>query len=300
MNKLIYLLILILISASAFSCQTEKSNDNDLGLVALAVIANGSAVTSIPFELVSGTDAFSCNQAISGSGSTQLQLRDARFFVHDVKLVKADGSTTDFILSTDDTWQNGTVALLDFENRTGQCTVGTTDTNKTLRGYAAPGLYVGVEFKVGVPTAQNKLLNTTGGAPLNTTGMYWSWTTGYKFMKFEWRALEGAGSTNQFHTGGVSCTGGNGNDITCAYPNIPTVRITRSNNAIWSATENPIYINIQELVKNTNSNLSNGGASYTCMAGNTTASCKSILNSIGINETDGKTLSTQSAFSIKN
>ncbi|MDZ4724631.1 MAG: metallo-mystery pair system four-Cys motif protein [Leptospira sp.] len=305
MKKLSFLIIAICI-LHLFACQPEKKDDSNTALALAAVIASGNAVTSIPFVLVAGTDtSFACNKTVTShsekhiSESMNFSIRDARFFVYDVKLVRADGTTSDFTLTPDNTFQSSTVALLDFENKTGDCTVGTTDTNTTLKGFAVSGIYVGVQFKIGVPDDQNKLLNTTASAPLNASGMYWSWTSGYKFLKFEWLAKEGAGTTNQFHLGGGTCTGGNGSNLNCSYPNVPTVTVKTTNNTTWNPTTNPVYLDVKTLVNGTNSNLSDGGAAYTCMSGNTTARCKVLLNNVGVNETDGKTLTTQSAFYLK-
>lgn len=314
MKKLLLILISSLLAISACNPFSSKKDDDNTTLGLVAIAAMGSAVTEIPFTLISGTDPsvpFGCNKTTAGhatsvrhiSESLNFRLKDARFYVHDVKLVKADGSTTDFALSNDGTWQNGTVALLDFEDKTGDCTAGTTDTNLSLKGYAAPGNYVGVEFKVGVPEAQNSLYSVTASAPLNVTAMYWSWTTGYKFFKFEWKTTEGAGGLGTFHLGASgTCTGGNGSstNLSCTYPDIPTVRVTRTNNAAWTPSANPVYLDVKALVQGTNTNVADGGASLTCMGNsNTTALCKPLLTNIGVNQADGKTLSTQTAFYLK-
>ena len=312
MKKLFLTLLMSLSAFSACDLNKKETNDNAM-LAALAVVANGSAVTQIPFTLVSGTDTvpFGCNKKTAGhtserhiSESLNFYLKDARLYVHDVKLVRADGTTADFTLSNDGVWQNGTVALLDFEDKTGDCSGGTTDTNTTLKGSAPSGFYVGVEFKVGVPSAQNNLNATTASAPLNNTAMYWSWASGFKFLKFEWKTTEGAGGTGTFHLGGVTCTGsGVTSNLICALPNIPTVSIKTSGNTVWNPTTNPVYLDVKALVNGTNTNVSDGGASLTCMAGNAggvaSAGCKKLLNNVGVNETDGKTLTTQSAFYLK-
>lgn len=288
----------------------KKKEDNNAALGLVALTALGNSVTEIPFTLISGTDPtipFGCNKKTAGhaserhiSESLNFYLKDARLYVHDIKLVKADGTTTNFTLSNDGVWQNGTVALLDFEDATGDCVGGTTATNTSLKGYAEAGNYIGVEFKVGVPTALNNLSATTATAPLNNTAMYWSWTSGYKYLKFEWRTTEGAGATGTFHLGGVTCTGsGVTSNLSCSLPNIPTVRITTTGNTTWSPASKPVYLDVKALVNGTNTNVSDGGSSLTCMAGNATAACKKLLNNVGVNEADGKTLTTQSAFYLK-
>jgi uncharacterized repeat protein (TIGR04052 family) len=303
----IFILFHLILVACNPLAKTEEDNTGMIG--ALAVLATGNAVTSIPFTLVAGTDtSFGCNKLTTGhstserhiSESMNFYLKDARLYVHDVKMVNADNSTVDFTLSNDGVWQNGTVALLDFENQTGDCSTGTMETNTTLKGYAAPGNYIGIQFKIGVPSAQNNLNATTASAPLNNSAMYWSWTSGFKFLKFEWKTTEGAGGTGTFHLGAGTCTGsGATSNLSCALPNIPTVTIKTANSTVWIPNSNPVYLDAKTLVSGTNTNVSSGGANLTCMSGNATASCKPLLNNVGVNETDGKTLSTQSAFYLK-
>ncbi|TGL60185.1 metallo-mystery pair system four-Cys motif protein [Leptospira ognonensis] len=305
--------ILLILTSSIFfvsACNplTNKKEDNNSSLSILAIVAgSGSAVTEIPFQLVVGSEtSYECNKLVAGhsekhiSESSNFYLKDARLYVHDVKLVKADGTTTDFTLSNDGVWQNGTVALLDFENATGDCVGGTTATNTSLKGFGTAGNYIGVEFKVGVPTALNNLTATSASAPLNSTAMYWSWTSGYKFLKLEWKTTDGVGATGTFHLGGVTCTGsGVTSNLSCSLPNIPTVRVTTTGAVTWSPTAKPVYLDVKALVNGTNTNVAAGGASLTCMSGNATAACKKLLNNVGVNEADGKTLTTQSAFYLK-
>ncbi len=312
MNKNILIFISAILIASTCNPLTKKKEDNNAALGLVALTALGNSVTEIPFTLISGTDTanipFGCNKKTAGhtaserhiSESLNFYLKDARLYVHDVKLVKADGTTTNFVLSNDGVWQNGTVALLDFEDATGDCVGGTTATNTTLKGFGETGNYVGVEFKVGVPTALNNLTATSASAPLNSTAMYWSWTSGYKFLKFEWKTTEGAGGTGTFHLGGGTCSGsGVTSNLSCSLPNIPTVRVTTTGSKTWTPSTNPVYLDVKALVSGTNTNVSDGGASLTCMSGNATAACKKLLNNVGVNEADGKTLTTQSAFYLK-
>src|SRR5690606_25468578 len=84
-------------------------------------------------------------------------------------------------------WQHENLALLDFEDKTGACANGTTPTNTSVRGTVPPGSYVGLAFDVGVPAALNELdaASSETPSPLNLTAMYWSWTTGYKYLRVD-------------------------------------------------------------------------------------------------------------------
>ncbi|TGN19802.1 MbnP family copper-binding protein [Leptospira idonii] len=292
---------IVLLILTIVSCK-EKDNNEDQNLGLLALVALSGGISEIPFQLSVGTDtSFGCNKLVTSqqvSTSTNFYLKDARFYVHDVKLVKADGSTVDFTLTSDNKWQTSKVALLDFEDGTGDCSSGTTETNKSLKGSAPLGSYVGVEFKVGVPVELNHMLNTTADAPLNSSAMYWSWVSGYKFMKFEWVTRDGAATNGTFHLGSGTCSG-TGSSSTCSIINVPTITVKTSGSVAWNPTSNPVYFDAKALVNTTNTNPSSGGAALTCMAGNANAACKPLLNNVGVKETDGTSLGSQSTFYIK-
>jgi hypothetical protein len=120
--------------------------NDTLTLLALAAVALQDASYEINFNLVSGSSNVTCAGTIPGTiaGATNTTLKDARFYVHDIKLISADGSKSNFTINNESKWQIGSgtnsfgaytgVALLDFEDKTNNCTVGTTDTNKTVRG----------------------------------------------------------------------------------------------------------------------------------------------------------------------
>ncbi|WP_411824558.1 MbnP family copper-binding protein [Leptospira sp. 'Mane'] len=318
MKKLLF--IICIAAFSIANCKGKEKSDDTTNIGLLAIAASlGSGITEIPFQIVAGDDtSVKCNKLItahSGSSadvkhiseSMNFYIKDARFYIHDVKLVNADGSTVDFTLTADNKWQTSKVALLDFEDKTGDCT-GTTETNTSIKGTAPSGNYVGIQFKVGIPFDLNHLNSTTADAPLNNSAMFWAWASGYIFMKFDWLAKEGAGSSNSFHLGSVGCNGSGTSVLTtsCTYPNRPTITIKTSGSVSWNPTAKPVYFDVKNLVNGTNSNLSSSGKAYTCMAGNnggmggtTAADCKILLNNVGVNETDGTTASTQSAFYLK-
>jgi hypothetical protein len=63
---------------------------------------------------VAGTTPVSCGSTITGLGSTSksAQIQDLRFYVSDVQLIKADGSTVPLTLATtdDNNYADGTAA----------------------------------------------------------------------------------------------------------------------------------------------------------------------------------------------
>ncbi len=123
------------------------------------------AVT-VDFKAMVGDQVFSCADSAGyalGTGTLPYIPKDFRFYVSNLRMVAADGTQAPVTLD-DSTWQGYGVALLDFENGSGNCTIGTTETNTAVRGTVTPGTYVGLAFDVGVPTAANHL-NVQAGQP---------------------------------------------------------------------------------------------------------------------------------------
>lgn len=292
----------------------EKNN-----MFAAILLATGTSVLN--FRLDSGTqknvDCSTINLASTSepvSGGTNVTLKDARFYVYDVNLVRADGTKQPFTLVPDGTYQNSytangitySVGLIDFADKSNDCSAGTmegmgfgkntADTNKKLVGYPVFGVFTGVEMKIGLPDALNNLQSDTQTAPLSNTGMYWSWASGYKFMKLEF-LHKVTNQTVSWHNGGSTCTGSFGS-ISCTYSNLSTVSISKSTGS-FSAND-VIALNIRELTDSTDTS-----AGVSCMKGpqgtmmGANANCAKMGANMGINLDGTTTTTTQKAFSIQ-
>lgn len=297
---------------------TEKNKNINTMITALVVVNNqnnsAGGMTEIKFKAVAGTQPteLNCSDTFKGHASIQdplfhisesanIHLVDLKFYIHEVKLIKADGSKVDFTLAADNTWQTSRVALLDFEDGTGTCVGGTKETNTSIRGSVASGYYTGIEFKLGVPFDLNHLMNTSQAAPLNNSTMYWSWQSGYKFMKFEFNTTDGAGTANQIHLASNGCpsTNATGANDACTYPNRSTISIKKTSGTLALATDS-IALDIKNLLNGTNSNITSGGSQILCHgSANTTTVCQTILTNIGLVPSTGLSSGTQSAFYIK-
>jgi uncharacterized repeat protein (TIGR04052 family) len=188
---------------------------------------------TIQFAPKVGSAAFACGQTYPAMGaeSTTITPRDFRIYVHDVKLIKPDGSSVPLELKQDGIWQYQNVALLDFEDFTGGCADGTPETNKVLQGTVPAGTYDGIAFTIGVPEAMNHVDLTTLPSPLNLTGLWWGWGFGHIFMAVVTHTdiTTPTPGTNDhyFHLGSVECTGDPalGETAVCAKPNRPYVEL---------------------------------------------------------------------------
>ena len=130
---------------------------------------------------------FDCGRTVEGLGAsdTDVTVSDYRLFVSEVRLIDAAGEETPLALEADGRWQGEGVALLDFEDGSGNCTNGTPETNASVVGTVPEGDYVGVAFEIGVPFDVNHGDPTLAGSPLNLTAMFWNWRGGYRFVRID-------------------------------------------------------------------------------------------------------------------
>ncbi len=143
-------------------------------------------------------------------------LSDLRFFVSNVQLIDADGGVHPVVLTTDERWQQGSIALVDLETGDGSCRNGTPATNAQVRGSVVSIDPVALRFTVGVPFDMNHANPLLAEAPLNDAAMHWHWRSGYKFLR--------AGVTTKndgtwLHLGSTACDGTVQNIRSCSSPN---------------------------------------------------------------------------------
>lgn len=212
------------------------------------VAGDGPQPVTINFGAVVGSRAFRCGERYTvGTPAVEADAVDLRFYVHDVRMVRADGTEAPVAL-TPSAWQHEGVGLIDFEDRTGACDQGDAETNAVLRGTVAPGAYVGLRFKIGVPFAMNHVDLASLPSPLNRSSLFWSWNSGHIFFAATTRSaatrpvtVDGGvgdgGATgdlgsqvvmidNFTHVGSTGCMGNPaaGTPVTsCAKPNRPEI-----------------------------------------------------------------------------
>lgn len=196
----------------------------------------------IRFEARVGDRPFRCADRYDGVGITGATIlpQDFRLYVSDIRLLKADGSATQVSLTPDDNWQSDKVALLDFENDTGNCS-GSPGTNAVVRGTVPKGDYTGLLFTIGVPAELNHLDPTLAKAPLNRTDLFWPWRIGYKFTSIAFDSSRLPPGTNMpgpdastfsIILGSMDCGDGSWDappNGECRSPNRPTFRLESFN-----------------------------------------------------------------------
>ncbi|MBP8204881.1 MAG: hypothetical protein KAX68_03920, partial [Giesbergeria sp.] len=85
---------------------------------------------ALEFMAVAGNTPVQCGSVVPGlgSGAVDAQIRDLRFYISEVALLRADGSAVPLTLAANDDWNltagEHRVTLIDLENGTGACSVG--------------------------------------------------------------------------------------------------------------------------------------------------------------------------------
>ena len=231
---------------------------------------------SISFQAMVGDQAFACGEAFDGlgdaAGGASLTPMDLRFYIHDVRLVHEDGEELPIALNNDGKYQNGEVALLDFESGCGD--VGDSDTHTTLEGNVPrPGPYTSIRFQVGVPEALNHGDPSLAEPPLSLTGMWWTWNAGYKFIRIDARSSEFDGW--RLHLGSTQCEGDMRGNATCDVSNRPQVDLS------GDPTTAPIVVDLAALVADsplTNTPDSPPG----CMSTGDDPDCEPLFSNLGL------------------
>jgi len=264
---------------------TRMSRLVGASLLAPAIFVSGcgdSVATqsySLTFDATFGDDPFVCGETVTGlgeSGDQSLTVRDARLYVHDVRLVNAAGDEVALDL-TQNAFQHETVAYLDFADSTDPDCAGSPETRVVVEGTAPIGDYVGVRFTVGLPPEVNHSNATVAASPLNITDMFWSWQSGYTFVRLDG---ESSGLPDwRFHLGSTGCVGDPvmGEETTCAAPNMVAVELM----GLDLATDR-IRMDLAELVAGADLDTNTPETAPGCMAGATDPDCTPYFEALGL------------------
>jgi len=245
-------------------------------LVSSSATAQGTTrKVALKFQAMVGAEQFACGKSYSGVGTSNSTLTpsDFAFYVHDVKLLTASGAEVPLTLDQDGTYQDGNVALLDFEDGTAACSNGNTAVHTGVLGTAPAGKYTGVKFTIGVPFDRNHLDLATQPSPLSLTRMFWAWNTGHKFVRFEAKTAEGKNWVMHLGSGGCMPTGSAVKAPTeCANENRPVVTLSQ-----FDIDAEAVVADVKSLFAG------NGGAeNQVCMSSLRSASCAPMFAALGL------------------
>ena len=261
---------------------------------------DGPQAVEIQFAAMAGNTAIGCGSTVTGLGSTAAtgNVKDFRFYISQVKMVRADGVEVPLTLPANDNWNltagADSVTLVDLENATGDCptATGTTATNAVVKGTVPAGTYTGVKMTMGVPFALNHTdwaNPTTTKAPLDIQALAWNWQGGRKFAKIEvtdplasaaaGTAGKWASPTFNFHLGSTGCIGNpaTGTQVSsCTAPNRMDIKLASFNPATQK-----VAVDIQPLLDGTNVTV-NQAAATGCMSGGTDPECLNVFKALAI------------------
>ncbi len=284
-----------------------------LALLSMISCKNDSKTTTnqsvtIPFLAKSGSQDISCQVTLKNLGrdAVDATLKDFRFYIHDLKLLAADGQ--EFLVNLDNnSWQSENLALLDFQDREDNCGGDAKLTHTSVTGSVAGGAsFTGLSFKLGVPVAFNHIDQASAKAPLDVASLFWSWQTGYKFLRADFAPVGGitrpsdpdySGTTFNIHLGSTGCLGDPelGESVSCERLNVPSITLSNFNLGTSS-----VAIDLAALVKGIPLSLDEAETPG-CMSGAKDPECQAIFENLGLDLASGSNSSStvQSVFSLK-
>ncbi len=257
----------------------------------------------LKFEARVGAEPFACGKTYAGIGmsSATAAAGDLRFFIHDVRLLRGTEEvpvTLDAIAP----WQSSRLALLDFENKTGECEFGTSGTNEVVKGSALGTGFDGIAFKIGVPEDLNHLNKDIQPAPLPGSGLNWDWTNGYIHIAVQLNSMklesDGVARVPPFysHVGSTQCSGdpADGGTPGCALKNRPSVRLMG-----FDPTKNKIVLDAKKLYEGSNIDVNTPDTIPGCMSSPSDPECPAVFTRFGLDFATGLPKGSPAIFSVE-
>jgi uncharacterized repeat protein (TIGR04052 family) len=277
-------------------CVGDQNGDGEVTVDELIIAVNNAlsgcqfTPVTLQFRGMVGDQPFVCGNIYHNIGTTNGDIvpSDFRLYIHNIRLVTADGKEAPLKLDQDGIWQYSNLAMLDFENKVQPCNAeGTTLTNTVVHGMAAPGTYTGVRFLLGVPFNLNHANAATAASPLNLSAMFWSWQDGYKFLR-----IDTAFDNLRVHLGSIGCQTGPGGVTTgCSRPNVGEVNLDNFNPAT-----SVIDVDIAALLSDSDINSNQVNTAPGCQSEANDLDCVPIFKNLGVNFDDGSPNPTSQKF----
>ncbi len=268
----------LLCCAALTACGAMTSTPPDAGTDAGVHMHMHADVTKLTFKAKVGAQDFACGQTYQvGAPATQYKPRDFRLYVHDVVLTTQEGVDVPFTLTDDGAFQRAGVALLDFENKAGECSNGTDVTHTTLDGKAKGGHYHKLSFTLGVPFDQNHQDAAAAQVPLNSTAMFWNWMGGYKFLKID-GVTTGLPMGHNFHVGSTACVAGTTPNSVASCSNSNRVRVTLD----FDPDADVVVLDLASLFETSNLDTNLAMSAPGCMSTPTDTDCGPLFSKLGL------------------
>jgi uncharacterized repeat protein (TIGR04052 family) len=241
----------------------------------------GAESIELRFAARVGDAPFQCGESYTGGalGSATVEGRDLRLFVSEVTFLMRDGSEAALELEQDGLWQHRNLALLDFEDGTGECRNGTAPTRDRVTGTLPSGEIQGIRFTLGVPFELNHQNQALAPSPLSLTALFWSWNGGYKFLRAEVLS-DGLPQGFFVHLGSTRCSpeGSPSRPATaCEDSNRVTVEFPE-----FDPSRQRIVFDLAALLSGSELSRVEGGERAACMSAPTDARCAPVFRALGL------------------
>lgn len=263
-------------------CGSPKAKDDGMGV-------------QIAFKFAVNGKPFTCDQTYTGVGTNPdaggqvYRGRFARFYVYGVRLINDAGEEVPVTLAEDGAWQIPSKGVVEIDGEVGSGCVG-TGSNLSVVGTVPHGAYSGLKLTVGLPNDVNHLQADAQPSPLNQSEMYWSWTSGYRFLRIEGWDETGTKSLKGglLHLGSTGCVpndapaNGGPYDLskgaTCRYPNTIDLAFDQ-----FDPEANAVVADIGTLFSTTDLVRGGGG----CMSEVTDRDCPGVFGQLSLPYADG-------------
>ncbi|MEO8602607.1 MAG: MbnP family copper-binding protein [bacterium] len=280
-------------------CVGDQNSDSAVAINELILAVNNALdgcprrPVAIQFKGMVGDKAFACGTAYDGigTGNSQFVPADFRLYVSNLRLVKVTGEEVPITLEQDGIWQYQDVAMLDFEDGTGPCANGNSATNTVVKGSVPSGVYTGIKYDLGLPFDLDHGNASTAPSPLNFSAMFWSWQSGYKFLR-----VDTADDKYRIHLGSTGCGGGSPSQPppSCSAPNVGAVNISDFN-----PDHSIIAADLKTLLAASDIDVNEDGTPPGCMADPDDAECQPLVPRFGLTFPGGQpNAATQQFFHV--
>jgi len=272
---------------------TEVTVEEILQSVNHALTGCDYVPVTIDFAALVGDEPFACGNSYENLGlaGTTVTPSDFRFYVHNLRLIDSTGREVPVLLDQDGIWQLEDLALLDFEDKSAPCNLGTVQTNTSVRGVVPAGSYDGIRFSLGVPFRMNHQEVGVAQSPLVLTAMFWSWQGGYKFIR-----IDDATDLVRVHVGSTGCeTDAPNSVIGCARQNRGEVFLPR-----FDPQADTIVADLAALLADNDLTVNAPTTPPGCMAGPDDTDCGPMMQNLGVNFANGlPDASRQTFFQVR-
>ena len=181
---------------------------------------------------------FSLNSSFAAGCHGIPQPGQLRFYLSNIRMIDAQGAAAPVLLdATANQSASEGIALVSWD---GSCAPDSVVQDyPVVSGTVARGQYKAIEFELGVPFDLNHANPLDAAPPLNVASMFWTWQTGYKFLRLD------VGTDWSFHLGSTGC--GSESAVrppeVCRQPNRSTIRLPAA-----AAFDGVVVVNLDGLL----------------------------------------------------